>query len=441
MLVFFGCERGPRHTVIVLLLDTVRWDAFGCYGNPHTPTPNIDAIAADGVRFEQAMSTSGWTLPAVGSLLTGTWPTIHGGLGKSTNLYPIRDELPTAAEILKDNGLRTIGIANAAFVSPMLHLDRGFEVFDHQYTYNWDTRKADETMDIAIEWLRKHRRRSSFFLIHLFDPHLEYDPPEPFQFAYTDGRESPPPPLTHGDCIKMQNRDKPPAEKDIDYIKAVHTGEIAFTDAEIGRFLAELKALERYEEATVIVVADHGEEFWEHGGFEHGHTLYDELVRVPLVVKLPSSVERAREIVSSQVRMIDIMPTVFDLLGIAQPPSFVGESLLPLIRGESDKDRLAFFENTLYGPNKIAWRGERYKYILDLERESSRREELYDWRADPGELEDLIDVHPDIAETMRSSLMEFFAEMTKEAGTMSKLTVVDMSPKEIQKLRSLGYIR
>jgi len=440
-MLFLGCSNDPRQTVIVLLLDTVRWDAFGCYGNPDAPTPNIDAIADDGVRFEQAVSTSGWTLPSVGSLLTGTWPTIHGGLGKSVSLTPIRDELPTAAEVLKDHGLRTIGITNAAFVSPMLNLHRGFEVFDHKYTYNWDARRADATIDVALGWLRKHRRQSSFFLIHLFDPHLDYDPQGPFTFAYTGGRREPGPPLTHRDCLEMQVGDNPPPEADIDYIKALHTGEIAFTDAQIGRFIAELKELGLYEDATVIVVADHGEEFWEHGGFEHGHTLYDELVRVPLIVKLPASVARERKIVPDQVRIIDIMPTVFDLLGIIKPPSFVGESVLPLIHGVSEKSRFAFCESTLYGSNRVAWRGERYKYILDLDEASLHRGELYDWRADPGELRNLIDSHPDVASKMRSSVAGFVTEMTRKARTMSQPAIVDMSPAEIRKLRSLGYIR
>jgi arylsulfatase A-like enzyme len=440
-LALYGCSPGPRHTVVVLLLDTVRWDALGCYGNPNAPTPSIDAIAADGVRFEQAISTSGWTLPAVGSLLTGTWPTIHGGLGKSATLTPIRDEVPTAAEVLKDHGMRTMAIANAAFVSPMLRLDRGFDTFDHEYTYNWDTRRADATVDVAIEWLRTHERRSNFFLIHLFDPHLDYDPPGRYQSAYTGGRKEPPAPLTHSDCLSMQNGDDPPSAADVDYIKALYAGEIAFMDAQIARLVAELKALGLYEEATVIVVADHGEEFWEHGGFEHGHTLYDELVRVPLIVKPPASVARAGDRVPHQVRIVDVMPTVFDLLGITAPPSFIGESLLPLIRGESVKERFAFCESTLYGANKIAWRGERYKYILDLEKNASLPEALYDWQTDPGELKNLIGSHPEVAEDMRSSLSRLVTEMSLEVRTMSKPEVVDMSPEEIRKLRSLGYIR
>ncbi|MFH1755971.1 MAG: sulfatase-like hydrolase/transferase, partial [Candidatus Latescibacterota bacterium] len=171
-----------KQNVMLIIIDTVRRDALGCYGNPLNPSPNIDAVAADGVRFEQAISASGWTLPSVASLLTGTWPTIHGGSGKISKLTAIRDEVPTAAEVMKSAGFQTFAFANAAFVSPMLHLDRGFEVFDHKYTYNDNYRRADETIDAVIPLLDQNRSKANFIMIHLFDPHLDYGAPVPYRF-------------------------------------------------------------------------------------------------------------------------------------------------------------------------------------------------------------------------------------------------------------------
>ena len=442
MLTSAGCSSGPQRVVVVFLLDTVRQDGLGCYGNPLGTTPSIDALAAEGVRFDQAIAPSGWTLPSVGSLLTATWPTIHGGMGKGVQLTPIRPEVATAAEALKDAGFATGAVANAAFVSPMLNLDRGFDMFDHQYTYNWDTRRADASADIAIEWMRDNASKSMFMLLHLFDPHLDYDPPGDYRFRYTEGRTEPAPPLTMTNCLDMRpSKEEPPSQEDIAYMKALHHGELAFVDAQIGRVVDALKELGLYDEAMIVVTADHGEEFWEHGGFEHGHTLYDELVKVPLVMKFPASQPAANAVVGTQVRMIDIMPTVFEVAGVDEPNTFAGKSLRPAIEGLETAGRPTLCESTLYGITKVAWRADRYKYIHDLDPAGDGKHELYDWQADPGETNNLIDAQPALASQMRQQLFGAYNEMKLVTRTMSKQEVVNMSPDEIDKLRSLGYIR
>jgi arylsulfatase A-like enzyme len=437
-----GCASGPGHTIVLIVLDTVRQDALGCYGNPDAPTPHIDALARDGVRFERAISSSGWTLPSVASLLTGAWPTIHGALGRGTALTPIRDELPTAAELLRDHGYGTFGFANAAFVSPMLRLDRGFDVFDHVHTFNWDSRRADATVDALLPHLREHPSRARFFLVHLFDPHLDYDPPPGYEARFTGGRAEPAPPLTHAACTGMQGPgDGSPSPEDARYVRGVYLGEVSFMDAQIGRLVDELEALQLYEAATIIVTADHGEEFWEHGGFEHGHSLYDELVLVPLIIKFPSRRSTAGVVVDEQVRLLDVMPTVFEDVGVEVPDSFEGRSLLPLVTGEDDADRPAYCESTLYGAQRIAWLEGRYKYIHSWAGEGAETGELYDVESDPGETRDLSTASPEIAERLRGELLAFHRDLVRRAGAMSRPSVVDMSPREVEKLKSLGYIR
>ncbi|MFQ5592132.1 MAG: sulfatase [Phycisphaerae bacterium] len=453
LLVWNLAGRKPRN-VFVILIDTLRQDALGCYGNPGRTTPAIDGIAADGVRFDRTISTSGWTLPAVASLLTGTWPRIHGGMGKNTALTVIRDEVPTAAEILKQAGYTTLAFANAAFVSPMLHLDRGFDLFDHRYAYNWDIRRADETVDTALKALAEHRNESNFVLIHIFDPHLDYDPPAEYATRHTRGRADPPLPLDLDTCLALRTNDgrDPPLPQDIDYIRGAYLGEVEFVDAQVGRFVDNLKAMNLYDQATLIITADHGEEFWDHGGFEHGHTLYDELVHVPLIVKLPAKITPARRVVPSLVSIIDIMPTVFDLLDVEPPPTFIGESLLPAVMGKDTKDRRCFSESILYGGEKFAWYSGRYKYIHTLIPSPENRDsgsaavgsptaELYDWQDDPRERNNLIEAHPEIAARMREELRVFSNELTQQTRGMSSPRVADMSPQHIQSLRSLGYIR
>lgn len=434
----------PQPNVFVFLLDTVRQDALGCYGHPAGPTPNMDAVAADGVRFDQAVSTSGWTLPAVASLMTGTWPTLHGALGKGVVLTPIREEFPTAAEVLRSAGLETIGIANAAFVSPMVGLDRGFDVFDHRYSYNWDARRADETIDVALDELRQRRSKSGFYFIHLFDAHLDYDPPRELAAKYTAGRLEPTPPLNLDAVLGMQGGEDgkaPPSTDDVGYVRGLYDAEVNFIDIHVGRFIDKLKSLALYDKATIIITSDHGEEFWDHGGFEHGHTLYDELVRIPLIIKLPAAIEPASRVVEAQVRLLDVMPTVFEILSVNQPETFLGESLMSIIAGASDTKLSALCESILYGAPSIALRGPQYKYIMTLADDGTGKDKLYDWHEDPLELNDLSDEMPQVSAELRAELLELQGANLSQARAMSQPERVNLAPDRIQQLRSLGYIR
>jgi arylsulfatase A-like enzyme len=419
----------------------MRWDALGQNGNPHHPTPRIDALASEGIVFRQAISTSGWTLPSVASMLTGTWPLIHGGLGKTTTLSAIRDEVPTVAELLQAEGFNTIAFTNAAFLSPQLGIDRGFDLFDHRNAYNRDIRRADETVSGALEQLRRHRDEPNFMLIHLYDPHLDYDPPAEYASRFTGGRTKPAPPVKGAICRKMaEEGGGRPAQAVIDYIGGVYLGEVAFVDSQIGRLIDSLKEMGLYDRSTLIITADHGEEFWEHGGFEHGHTLYDELIHVPLVIKFPEHNRIEAASIDSQVRLLDIMPTVFDLLGLEQPESFAGVSLMPMIRGDERGDRIAYAESTLYGMDKIIWRTERYKFIYDFDPEAAGKAELYDWVSDPEELHNLIDSHPEIVERLENELKAFARELTARARSMSQLKPVSLGPEQLESLKSLGYV-
>ena len=195
----------------------------------------------------------------------------------------------------------------------MVGVDRGFDVFDHKYSYNHDARSAQLVVDLAIRELHANRGEPTFFFVHLFDPHLSYAPPTGYDTKFTDGRTGPAPPITMAMCKEMQTGEsgqEPPPAQDIDYIRGVYQGEVNFMDAQVGRFVEELKSLGLYDQATLVVTSDHGEEFWDHGGFEHGHTLYDELIHVPLIVKFPAGVEPGRHAVSEPVRVLDVMPTL-----------------------------------------------------------------------------------------------------------------------------------
>ncbi len=430
-----GGAREPR-LVIVVVVDTLRADALSCYGGPPGATPNLDALAADGARFEQAVSSSGWTLPSIASILTGTWPTLHKALGKQTRLTPITADLPTAPELLQAAGFDTIAYANAAFVSPLLGLNRGFHVFDHRHAYNDRTRRADETVDAATRDLAA-AERDTFLFLHLFDPHLDYDPPEDVRRRLLGGAG--PPRVGWHACQKlgaMPGRGR-------QTVQALYAAEVTFVDEQLGRLFDALKDAGRYDEATIVVTADHGEEFWDHGGFEHGHTLYDELVRVPLIVKPPVSLVPEPADVSAQVRVLDVMPTVFEALDLEPPASFAGASLVPLMRGEDDASRIAFSESTLYGADKLSWRSDPWKYVRDRNPDSKRPEELYDWRTDPGETNNVLESNPEVAARLRAELEAFTTDLANRARTLRAGQVQDLSPREEaeynESLEALGY--
>jgi len=433
--------------IVFLIIDTVRWDALGCYGREGAQTPNIDGLAEEGVRFEQAISTSGWTLPSVSSMLTGTWPALHKATGRLTRLTPITEDLPTAAEIFSAHGYDTLAVVNAAFLHPLLGIDRGFDRFDHRATFNDRIRRADETVEVALQAIREQGGSGMFTLLHVFDPHLDYDPLDEFREPFAGGRTEPKQ-LTLQICRAMGGSPGSSSkDEDLRYIRGLYQAEIAAVDAAVGKLVDGLKQQGVWDRTTLVLTSDHGEEFWDHGGFEHGHTLYDELIRVPLAIRLRPDRPRVKAVVESHVRTIDIMPTLFELSGIEPPASFEGSSLLPLIDGATtDVPRPAFSQNTLYGADKISWRTKQYHFIRDRHPNSKRPIELYDWTVDPWEQDDLSERLPEQVDRMQQQLSVFFNDLVRRAESISTPQAQSMGPtaqrareEHRKQLESLGY--
>ncbi len=432
--------------VVLVLVDTLRRDSLSCYGSAR-PTPAIDALAAEGARFEQAISSSGWTLPAVASILTGVAPPVHQARGKNTRLTPISPDVPTGAELLASAGVRTLAFTNAAFVNRLLGLTRGFEFESHQHAYNHEIRRADATIDAALAQLAKDDGRPTFCLIHLFDPHLDYDPPGEFAQRYVEPGAPPRKPLQWQDCSQvLPGQSETVTPEHVARVRAAYDAEIAFVDAQIARLVAELERRGDLARTTIVVTADHGEEFWEHGAFEHGHSLYDELVRVPLIVRMPVSSGLpvpSGQVLDLPVRTLDLLPTVFDLLGLASAPGFEGRSLLPVLRGEDHEPRAVVLDGTLYGRDKVALRTESHKLILERAPGAVRRLELYDWRADPLERHELAASQPELAERLRVELEARLAVYARQAQGLRPGELLDLSPANqaeiLEQLEALGY--
>lgn len=451
-------RRGVPAVVILIGVDTLRADHLGLHGHGRPTSPRLDTSARDGMVFDWAFSTSPWTLPSFASIFTGRTPSGHGVTvnvwdemevnGKQEDVRPeasgeqeleirghfakLPPSVPTLAGILADNGFATIGVVQNPILSPAFRLHRGFDVYDHEAGDNVESRRADEVVERALRWLDRYRRseRRPFLFVHFFDPHLNYDAPEPFRGMFTHGIPSALElPIRGAEAIRARVDSLSSADRD--FIEAAYDEEVRFLDEELGRFFDALEERGIWDEALVILTSDHGEEFFEHGGFEHGHDVFNEQVRVPLVVWGPG-VASGRE--PTPVSVTDIAPTILEAVGVEPPDEMSGVSLWPfLAAGEQMPRQPVIVEATRYGPERKAIIHWPYKLAVVPE---EGRETLFDLVADPPETRDLSGPRSAIAATLRAVLGQVVNGGALSDDERSKLT-----SDVIDQLRSLGYVR
>ncbi|MFH1279161.1 MAG: sulfatase-like hydrolase/transferase [Candidatus Eisenbacteria bacterium] len=432
------CGEGPTGSArngILVLIDTCRFDDVGREGTHGPVTPNLDRFAAGGAsRFTRCSAPAPWTLPSVGSLLTGVYPTVHGALGRYPDFTKVRADVPTGAELLSAAGFETAAFVNVAFLDPVLGLGRGFDVYDYVGGANRKIRRAGPTFDEAAEWLENRGEGRFFLFIHLFDPHMDFDPVEPFRSRFLEGYLGEMEPPFAGVSRWKAEKEIPPEIRD--FARALYRAEIAGVDHEFGRFLGRLDSLDLSEETVVMVTADHGEEFWDHGKFEHGHTLYEELLHVPFLLRAPGRPFEPE--IGRLVGLVDVMPTLFDLLGLPVDPGFQGESLLPLLEGEDPPGpRYRFAEALFYGDDWKGVIGERYKYSMS---EGHPAGVLFDLEQDPGERRDLAGDRPESAAEMSRILVDWYrGALERTGGSVQGGETVDMEHEVVEQLRALGY--
>jgi arylsulfatase A-like enzyme len=411
-----GEPEGP-HNVLIIGVDTLRPDHLGCYGYTRPTSPNLDELAASGVVCENAVSQSPWTTPSFGTAFTSLYPTQHGAGSLETGL---RTESTTLAELLQEKGYATGAIVSSPSMSPEFGLNRGFGVYD--ICYQHEGRPATEATALALEWLDGNKGNRFFLFVHYFDPHLSYRPPPPYDTMFDPDYQGE---IGNYFTRQMYPRDtdggfstmKALSTADWNHIKSLYDGEIAFTDFAIGQLLDGLASRGLDDNTLVVFISDHGEEFFEHGGFRHGHTLFNELIRVPLVFKLPGVLPgRAR--VRRQVRILDVMPTVLDLLGIEPEVHMEGASLTGILTGVDGPRRPeeavlppddAFSEALLRGPEQKSISAYPWKLIYDT---STEAEALFKLDVDPAEQRNLIDKEPEAKARLEDLLFKTLLDIS-----------------------------
>jgi len=397
--------RDDKLNVLLITLDTTRADRLGAYGYAKAKTPNLDSIARNGVRFANAYAQVPLTLPSHSSLMTGTYPLIHGVHNNGSYVLP--PGAATLAKILKDKGLKTAAFVASFSVDSRFGLDKGFDVYDDNFQEGMPfkavnaERKAEQVYNVFVPWFDKLKDEQFFCWIHLFDPHLPYSPPSPYREQFAD---------------------------------RLYDGEVAYMDYIVGQVMRKLMDKNLLGKTLIVVAGDHGESFGEKGESGHGVFLYDNVLRVPLMLYAENHLPPGK-VVAPRVRLIDVMPTVLDLMNLPKPDAVQGRSLLPYIQRKEKADLDAYIE-TSYPKENFGWAplvgliSGAWKYIR------APKEELYDLKADPGEDRNAF-----------ASAGRTAADLKKRLDELIRTAVVPgvsarqaLTAEEAARLRSLGYV-
>ncbi len=446
-----------KPNVVVFLADTLRADRLGCYGGPAGTSPRINDFAEKGIRFAHATAPSPYTSPSHASLFTATDPAAHGVwnrvlLPSGEPIFPrLAEGSTTLAEALSKANYQTAAIADGGNVSEARGFAQGFDLFASQF------RGAKNRVENGINWIKNRDASRPFFLfLHTYQTHTPYLPaPEhvekfanpsyqgPLLEAWRGAREKASKGPIRNAIRSIQQEfyrpllpeEGPPNPEDLAFLRALYDAEIAEMDFEFGRFLDYLKAEGLDKNTIVVLTSDHGEEFWEHGIYGH-HQVYESTVHIPLIWKIPGdSGGRVRE---DTVGLIDLMPTILELVGLTPPPGLQGKSINPT-GPELPPGRVLFSEANWPEP-QIAWNQNYLKVILFPD--SGRHPEVYDLKLDPHELEELtrpnsIRIAGDYLEAWREACIATQQDLEMQPGVRN---LNQLDPAQRAELEALGYI-
>ena len=430
-LVASGCDMAPRtpRNLVLISLDTLRADHLGVYGYERETSPQLDRWAERAFVFENAVSASNYTLAA------------HHALFQSKTATVARDaraEGPTLAGMLQEQGFRTAAFTGGGMMSKVSGFARGFDIWDQE------NEELEDAVPKALAFLDEAARGDSRFylFVHCLDVHLPYNPPAPFDthFAprYTgkvDGEAT-----RHLLSLRKMFEGRKSYgrtrydEADRAKVVALYDGEILRMDTALAPLLARIEASDLRDDTLVVIVSDHGEEFWDHGSVLHAHSVFQELIHVPLLMRVPS-LERDAGRIAQRVSMVDVLPTLLELLALPVPAGLHGHSLLPLLRGEPRQAQPLFAEGYAAHAKLQSVTDGDLKLIRDLDTQGVA---LYDLRVDPGERSDIAASRPQDVQRMNALLDASLGTQNVVQDPMGLPADVDPATKD--RLRELGYI-
>jgi arylsulfatase A-like enzyme len=466
---------GPPRTVILIQGDTLRKDHLDLYGYGRPTGPTLKRMAEEGAFFDNAITQTSWTKAATSSIMTSLYPSTHG-------VHQIPDRLPAAAttiaEVYRDAGYATVSFASVAFTGAYTNLHQGFEeLHEAESTAGRagpkGAKTAREYTDRLVQWLEDHRDVPSFVYLHFFDPHSPYEPNRPYDTTWADpkGREEYVRQLEVlkkfvADAFMAQRGAATPEElvkAGIDpaaYIRYTidwYDGSIRGMDAEMARLLERLRELGLEGRSVVAFYADHGEEFHEHGRMFHGHSVYGEMLRVPLILWGPGRVPKGAR-VEEAVELIDVMPTLLDLSGLRIPREAQGQSLRPLLAGRPGQGAVAAGNGWKKKPaiaekqptgvegreknESYAIMDGNWKLIQNVVRAPEKPEfELFDFYKDPLDQKNVAAEHPEVVARLARAL-DGFRNMARGARLKpDSESTKGMTKEQLEQLRSLGYVQ
>ena len=455
----------PPQGVILIMADTLRRDHLDMYDYGRETAPVLSRMASEGTLFRDNISQASWTKVSTPSIHTSLYPTTH-------TVRQVPDRLPssatTLAEVYRAAGYATLSLSSVGFTGQSSNMHQGFEELHESGSRTADnqTKSAREYVDRVLPWLEKHQDVPFFVFLHVFDPHSPFEPRPPYDTLWAD------PSKKAGfeeelervrefiETPTLRNRGMPSREElleaEIDPDEFIsqyydwYDGSIRGMDMEIGRLLERLESLGLADSTLVAFIGDHGEEFLDHDRTWHGHTVYGELVNVPLLLWWPGVVP-ADLAVDETVRSIDLMPTLLALSGLPAPEGIQGQSLLPLMGGPAGGAdtveewivRPAASERDLGDGRSVSLVADGWKLVqnTDLPDEEHPEFELFDHQKDPLNLVNLADQHPDIVERLTKEIDRWQRQAESAQLQSDEELGATLSADELKRLRSLGYVR
>ena len=450
-----------RPNVLLVSIDSLRADHVGAYGYARDTSPAIDALARGGVLFENAISSAPWTVPAHMTLLTGLPPEVHDVVTVRQKLSP---DAVTLAEVLQDAGYATAAFVSGPTVMAHYGFGQGFASYDESMVERRPKLagaavSSPGLVDLVSGWLDRwstaETRETFFVFLHMWDVHYDYVPPREYVERFDPGYDG------DLDVRRFETNERlhrGMAPRDLRHLIALYDGEIRFTDDHLARLVAKLRTLGVLDDTIVVVTSDHGEEFFEHGAKGHAKTLYDEVLRVPLVVRYPRRVAPAQR-VTQQVRLMDVAPTILGLAGVTAPEGFGASDVAPEHRFADVSPYLAgpasppfpvlpaFSSNLWLSGKQHAVRTAdakliRYEPALPLRPPLPSRvgTEVFDLALDPGERTNLFST--ETAPLFLATLDPLLASWRSDTGRQTKLALARKpDPQAAARLRALGYLQ